>query len=155
MPSGKVDTTNEQIGQDQTKHISGSGEAAVTYDSGIESVPGPGFESLAEYEKFMNQPIKLMVYPPMNDGDEPIVQVAVNNVNQFVIRGREQTIKRKYVEVLARAKKVNISAHGYKDRDGEAKNVVNVNSSLEYPFQVLEDRDPRGPAWLRKILAEE
>ena len=28
------------------------------------------------------------------------------------------------------------------------------NTSLNYPFQVMRDDNPDGPAWLEKILAE-
>lgn len=150
----KVDTVTTRNGQDETRVISGQGEAKVDSATGIEPVDGPGFADLAELEKFMNEPVEIFLYEGMEDHDEPIVQLAVNGKNQFVIRGRTQTVKRKYVEVLCRAKAVRVSASGRIRNDGEAQNIVNINKSLQYPFQVIQDRNPKGPAWLRQILAE-
>ena len=149
-----VDPTNTKIGQDQQKEISISGDPEVVNETTIETVPGPGFEDLAELERFMNEDVKIFVYEPMEEGHEHVIQVKVNGKNQFIIRGKPQTVKRKYVEVLARARRVMVSASGYKDPNGEAKNIVNINSSLQFPFQVLEDPSRNGGAWLQKILSE-
>lgn len=152
--AGKLDTENVKVGQNQTKEISGSGEAEVISDSGIEAVPAEDFNNLAELEKFMNDPIELMIYEPMEEGSPAIVMLKVNGISQYVIRGRTQTIKRKYVEVLARARKQHVTARGFKTANGDAKNTVNITSGLEYPFQVLNDPSPKGPSWLKGILAE-
>jgi len=149
-----TDPMNTQIGQDQKKEISMTGEASVKTETSIETVPGPGFEDVASLEKFMQEPVEVFLYEPYEEGQEHVVQLAVNGINQFVIRGVPQTIKRKYVEVLARARRVNVTAHGYKDGMGEAKNTVRINSGLQYPFQVVDDPNPKGPAWLKQILAE-
>lgn len=155
MATKPTDPTNSQIGQAQVKEISTEGAAEVISDSGIEKVPGPGFKSVAEMEKFMQDELTLFVYEPMEEGEEWIIQTFVNGVSQLITRGKEQKVKRKYVEVLARARRVNVSAAGYKDNAGEARNTVNISSGLQYPFQVLNDPSRNGPAWLKQILAEE
>lgn len=149
-----TDPTSAKIGQDQVKEISATGEAEIMSESGIETVPGPNFVDRAELEKFMQEPIEVLVFEPMEKGQEFVVQLAVNGKNQFVLRGVPQKIRRKYVEVLARARRKNVSAMGYKDGMGEAKNTVNISDSLQYPFQVIADPNPKGPAWLRGILEE-
>lgn len=149
-----TDTTNHKIGQDQEKEISVTGKAEVVSETSIETVPGPVLGEFAELEKFMNEPLEVLVFEPYDKGQENVVQTSVNGKNQFIIRGIPQTVKRKYVEVLARARKVNVSADGYKDPTGEAKNTVRITSGLQYPFQVVRDPNPKGPAWLRQILAE-
>ncbi len=155
MPNVKIDPTNHPIGQEQTKEISNSGAAEVVSESGIETVPGPGFESLAELEKFMNEEVKVMLFPPSIKGEEFVAQLGVNGKHQFVIRGMPVWVKRKYIEVLARSRRVNVQADGYKDGgNGEAKNIVNITNSLQYPFQVLEDKNPKGGPWLSQILQE-
>lgn len=149
-----TDPTNTKIGQDIEKEISIKGKAEVISETTIEKVPGPALGAFAELEKFMSELVEVLIYEPFNAGEEKVVQLAVNGKNQFVIRGKPQKIKRKYVEVLARARKVGVTADGYKDGRGEAKNTVQISSGLQYPFQVIEDRNPKGPAWLRQILAE-
>ena len=152
--ANKIDTVNEQIGQKVEKEISINGKAEIVKESEIETVPGPDLGDVAALEAFMNEPVKVFVYEPMERGHEHIAQLGVNGINQFVIRGVEQTIKRKYVEVLARARKVNVSANGFKDPNGEARNAVSITSGLQYPFQVVEDLNRNGAPWLRQILAE-
>ena len=78
----------------------------------------------------------------------------VDGVVQYVPRGQPQLIKRKYVEVLARSRKVNLSASGVKLADGETKNTVISHNGVNYPFQVLHDPSPKGGPWLQKILSE-
>lgn len=145
---------NTQIGQDVEKEISIKGKAEVVSETSVETVPGPALGTVAELEKFMNEPVEVLVYEPFESGHEKVVQLGVNGKNQFVIRGNPQVIKRKYVEILARARKVGVTADGYKDGRGEARNTVQISSGLQYPFQVIADSNPKGPAWLKQILAE-
>lgn len=149
-----VDTERKKVGQDRTVEISGKGPAEIVSDSGIEQVPQLAFETLVELEEFMNQPLKVFVYEPLDTGHEHVVQLSVNGKNQFVVRGRPQMVKRKYVEVLARSRRQTVSANGYKDANGEARNTVSIINGLQYPFQVMEDPDRRGSAWLGNILNE-
>ena len=152
--SKMTDPMNSQIGQDQTKVISSAGKAEIVEETSIETVPGPNLGNVTELEKFMQEPIEVLVYEPFETGQENVVRTAVNGKNQFIVRGIPQMVKRKYIEVLARARKVNVSADGFKDPNGEAKNVVRITSGLQFPFQVISDPNPKGPAWLRQILAE-
>lgn len=155
MATGKMtDPMNTKIGQDQTKVISKEGKAEIVEESSIDVMKPQDLGNVVELEKFMQEPVEVLVYEPFEAGQERVVQLAVNGRNQFVIRGVSQMIKRKYVEVLARARKVNVSADGYKDPTGEAKNSVRISSGLQYPFQVIMDKNPKGPSWLKQILAE-
>lgn len=155
MATGKMtDPMNTKIGQDQTKVISKEGKAEIVEESSIDVMKPQDLGNIVELEKFMQEPVEVLVYEPFEAGQERVVQLAVNGRNQFVIRGVSQMIKRKYVEVLARARKVNVSADGYKDPTGEAKNSVRISSGLQYPFQVIMDKNPKGPGWLKQILAE-
>ena len=102
----------------------------------------------------MNEMITIVVNPP-NDADEPmLVQVAVNGVNQFIPRGEPIAVKRKYVEVLARAKRTDF-AQNLDERLGEQGfNQVRTMHSLRFPFSLLRDHNPKGGAWLTGVLAE-
>lgn len=151
----KIDATNEQVGRTVTKEIAGSGEARISADdSPIDVVQEVNFKDTKELDDFMNERVRVFLYEPMEEGHESVVPLSVNGINQFVVRGTEQTIKRKYVEVLARARRVSTSARGFIAPDGEARNIVKQSQGLQYPFQVTHDPSPAGPAWLRNILAE-
>ncbi len=77
----------------------------------------------------------------------------MNGVNQFMPRGTPITVKRKYVEVLARAKRTDFQ-QTLDERLGEAMNHLHAMHSLRFPFSVISDRNPSGGPWLIGVLAE-
>lgn len=58
-------------------------------------------------EAFMNEMVTIVVNPAQDPDEPTLVQVGVNGVNQFIPRGHAIAVKRKYVEVLARAKRTD------------------------------------------------
>lgn len=62
--------------------------------------------------------------------------------------------KRKYLEVLARAKHDSIQTRVVKHEDSE-ENFADPYSSSKYPFSVLQDANPRGHEWLSRVLMEQ
>jgi len=66
--------------------------------------------------------------------------------------GMQVTLKRKYVEVLARSRVDTIETNVV-ERDGEdPRNFIDRSTSSRAPFSVIEDRSPRGAEWLRNLL---
>lgn len=146
--SSQVDAGAEYLGHEQQGAI---GEICTT--AGIDVVDKPMPKDALDLEAFMNEPVTIIVNPA-TDPDEPrLVQVGVNGVNQFLPRGEPMTVKRKYVEVLARAKRTNFS-QTLDERLGEGMNHLKAMHLLRFPFSVIEDRNPSGAPWLRGVLAE-
>lgn len=146
--STQIDAGSEYLGQEQQGAI---GEIRTT--AGVDVVDKPLPKGALELEAFMNEPVTILVNPA-TDPDEPrLVQVGVNGVNQFLPRGEQITVKRKYVEVLARAKRTNFS-QTLDERLGEGMNHLKAMHLLRFPFSVIEDRNPNGGPWLRGVLAE-
>lgn len=62
------------------------------------------------------------------------------------------TTKRKYVEILARSKIDSVNTK-VEDRDSEhPTNLVERSTSSRAPFSVIEDRNPKGAAWLTGLV---
>ena len=100
------------------------------------------------------EPVTVMVMESTDDNADQIVSVWVNGRVQNFIRGNPQTVRRCYVERLARAKKT-VYSQTLDERQGEsAFNAMRARYGLRYPFSVIEDKNPNGAAWLRGILAE-
>lgn len=104
-----------------------------------------------DLEAFMHEAVKIRVHGSPEEGALPVISVIVNGTIQPIPRDQEVTVKRKYVEALARAK-----ATTYK----QATNPIDPSdirmvptTVLSYPFTVIEDTE-RGKGWLRKILAQ-
>lgn len=144
-----LDADNEFLGASETRTVGEIGGHA-----GIDVVDKPMPRDAIDAEAFMQEPVTIIVNPSQDPDDPMLVQVAVNGINQFMPRGEPITVKRKFVEVLARAKRTDF-AQQLDERLGEAKfNLLRTMHSLKYPFSVLEDHNPRGRAWLTGVLAE-
>lgn len=106
----------------------------------------------AELEAFMNEPVTIEVSQSTDPNATPAVEVAVNGRRIFLPRG-VCTVKRMYVERLARAKRTGYSQN-LDPRLGEGVNTLLRNTALDYPFTLVEDKNPLGREWLSRILAE-
>ena len=62
------------------------------------------------------------------------------------------TLKRKYVEVLARAKSDNIRTKHEDANVEKPQNRIERRSTSNYPLSVIEDKSPRGAEWLSRIM---
>ena len=155
MARNEIDTNSMQVGQDKAAEFSITSARVKRDDRIVETVDGPvGSDFYAELA-FMEEPIEVMVMESTAENPEPVVEVFHNGVPQRFIRGQVQTVKRKFVEVLARAKRTRFSQQVYADRlTGEAVQKMIPQTALQYPFSVMNDPNPRGAPWLRKILAE-
>ena len=110
---------------------------------------------LIENELFMNELVTIMVADTNDEQDaDVLVQVSINGKNQFFVRGHPQTVRRCYVERLARAKKTSFTQNLDERQGEEVFNRMKSHNALRYPFTVIEDKNPVGGAWLRAILSE-
>jgi len=111
------------------------------------------FAALASSEVFMNEQVTIMVHSTTDENQPPQVIVNCNGMNQPIIRGYPTTIKRKYVEILARMKETKYSQV---TRNPAAPDQIDMvaRHGLSYPFDLVEDKNPRGRAWLTNVMAE-
>jgi hypothetical protein len=150
----ELDTRGEQVGQDRVTTIALEGPVNADTDE-IQVVEGPHFADQADALAFNEEPLVILIHPSSDKFPEDPVQVAVNGRQCFIWRNKRTLVKRKYVERLARAQIEGVR----QNIDDQFKNPEEFNklyrsSALRYPFSVLEDKSPRGGAWLQKILAE-
>lgn len=122
-------------------------------DNTVEVVEGPVMGSKLDIEKFMGEIVTVVVHDTTDKNAIMVVPVSVNGRTQNFIRGRPQRCRRCYVERLARAKETSYSQN-LDPGQGEQVNTMYPHAALSYPFSVVEDQNPNGAAWLRKVLAE-
>lgn len=110
---------------------------------------------------FMEEPMTIMLAESTDANADAFVFCAVNgepadtrNKTPWLRRGVEITTKRKFVERLLRAKPVAIKSVEVVGGDGARSIEYKRSSALRYPFQVIEDQNPRGRDWLRKVMLE-
>jgi hypothetical protein len=111
------------------------------------------FRALASNEAFMHELVEVMVHSTTDENQAPSVIVNCNGTNQVIIRGVPTMIRRKYVEILARMKETK---YNQVTRNPAAPDQIDMiaRHGLAYPFELLNDSNPRGRAWLQNVLAE-
>lgn len=108
-------------------------------------------KDVAELEAFMNERVLVQVPRDTNPEAPPVVILSVNGRNQVVPRGNTPVfMRRMYLEVLARMKQSNFSQEV---QEGVEKRIItHEHEALVYPFNVLLDPNPKGPAWLMRVM---
>lgn len=149
----ELNTGDFQVGQESTL-VMPTGNLIRPEEPEIMIPDGPTINEYAKQLAFMEEPVTVMVHETSSDNEAPLVDVYVNGVAQYFVRGEPVTCKRKYVEGLVRAKPTAISTDVRERNSENPQNVINRRSALRYPFSVVEDKNPNGSAWLRKVLAE-
>lgn len=111
------------------------------------------FSKLASDEAFMNELVTVMVHSTTDENQPNHVVVNCNGMNQPLIRGVPTTVKRKYVEILARMKETKYTQI---TRNASAPEQIDMiaRHGLSFPFDLVEDKNPRGRAWLQNVLTE-
>lgn len=107
---------------------------------------------------FLEEPVTIRIHGTTDDNAEQMIFCQVNgqgagpNGIPYLPREIAVTIKRKFVEVLARARPVKVKhSERFNPESGERESVLNTKSSLMYPFDVVNDSD-KGRAWLSGII---
>lgn len=111
------------------------------------------FSKLAASEAFMNELVTIMIHSTTDENQAPHVIVNCNGMNQPIVRGIPTKIRRKYVEILARMKETKYTQV---TRNPSAPDQIDMiaRHGLAYPFDLLDDDNPKGRAWLQNVLAE-
>lgn len=108
-----------------------------------------------DQEVFMRDELEVFFNEPQNENDAAFVEVNVNGDYRLIVRGNTATLRRYHVAVLANAKQSRVRQRKIVASDGsmgfQEENVL----SLTYPFQVMNDPNPKmGIPWLKKLLQQ-
>ena len=152
-PKRSLESEEVDIDHGEARNLSSEGDAQLDVPQ-IEVVQdGPDLGKKLETMAFMEEPIEVIVAESADKNAQPIVESWCNGRSQFFVRGQQQTVKRKFVAVLAQAKTVSYTQQEYRDHNG-ALAIRNIpHKALQYPFTVVYDPSPKGVAWLRETIA--
>lgn len=115
--------------------------------------------------KFMEEPVTIRISPSSEKNAPTTVQCWVNGKGAEQLQkgkwmqcgwlpiGHTVVTRRKYVEVLARAKSENVSTRVVKHENRE-DNMADRVASTKYPLSILQD-SPQGHEWFGRILMEQ
>lgn len=115
---------------------------------------------------FMEEPVTIRIEPPQEENAPLTVECWVNGRGAEILRnGRWQemgflpvgvviTTKRKYLEVLARARTMKVNTPEHSVHDANPDNNLRRRNVRLNSFSVITDANPRGAAWLTQIFSE-
>lgn len=107
---------------------------------------------IAADEAFMHEDVVIMIHPSTDPNFPRIVPVTVNESCVYIKPGWKTIVKRCFVERLARAKETRYEQFANPVAPDDI--TMTPRTALSYPFVVIEDKNPKGRAWLENILAE-
>lgn len=149
------ETEEQTVGQDHIREMNSTGPANESLQPAVIQPVGKVYsKEKMEMLQFMEDVLTVRVHETTNEIDVPIPVVYNDGRSQYFIRGSEQEVKRKFIEILARCKKTAFTQELYEDGDGNKGYRYIPHTANVYPFSVLRDPDPRGSDWLRNILSE-
>lgn len=138
-----------QFTQDGEKQLIGS-------DIEIQSIHG--LDDKAKKLAFLEQEVTVELSEGTDIDAEKFVFLSINGVGpgpnglQWVPRGTPVQMKRKYLEVLAKARQVKYKNHEQTNREGVQESFQKARSADIYPFTIIEDTR-EGIEWLRNLRA--
>ncbi len=148
-----VDVVTETVAsQDEVRDIPAVGDVSVEAEA-IEPVDVPLESDRAQMMAFMEEKVTIHLHDPQDNNPEPIVPVGVNGKVLYLRRGQQHTLPRKYIEVLARARRVNYNTQEAVAADGSRTMQLRSTTTLQYPFTVINDTQ-KGQDWLQRIMNE-
>lgn len=131
------------------------GDDAVIEKSRPIDVDSPEFKKKAETEAFMREKLHIVIHQTSEKNADQVFDISVNGKSMVFRRGHEyEAVPRMFVEGLARAKPVNYENEEYTDVKGVRAVRHPGRRGLRYGFSVIRDPNPKGQAWLKKVLAE-
>lgn len=148
-----INTEGAKVGQSQEHIVPSTG--SIDRDDFQDEFEVMGTASLDSIKDtlFMEEEIEVMLNPGIAT-DEQAVQVSVNGVNQWFIRGLHQTVKRKFVNVLAGSKTEIIATPEHVDVTGAKATKIQKTYVPKYTFTILRDNNRNSQGWIEAALRE-
>lgn len=158
MPRGVPNRSRELETTDYLPNLDDS-EQVLDYRSlKIELVAQPivhvserEFDTAAEAAAFSEEPVVIRVHPTGDENAPPMVPVGCNGEVVWLPRGQPVRLPRKFVESLCRYD-VRFSSQRANNPNADEGMVQRKRASQPYPFTVVADKNPKGRAWLERVM---
>lgn len=122
--------------------------------NGLKDVDSVEFKAKEAATAFYNEPVTVQIHETNEKFPQRIFNIMVNGKVETFVQGETKTVKRMFVEGLARAKPVHFGNEEYVDWDGTRKVRHPTSRGLRHPFSVVHDPNRNGAAWLKAVLAQ-
>ena len=143
-------------GPDRVLRSTGDAQDALSNDSVIERVEECELDSERTLMlAFMDEPVTIRIGTTTDENAEQIFEITINGKTELFRRGETKTVKRYFVDRLARLKETRFSHREVLNGVGDREVVYSPMSALKYDFAVTRDDNKLGPSWLAHTLREQ
>lgn len=111
-------------------------------------------EGKMAYEAFMQEPLVIVIHATSNPNEPEVCEVGLNGVTVNVPRDRPVRLPRAFVENIARSQTRTYSQRDVRDPMATEGKMTKRHTGTDYAFRVIHDPNPKGGAWLRRVMHE-
>lgn len=113
----------------------------------------------SEYAKalaFGEEVLDVMLQPSSEENAPEMIDAAVNGETVWLKVGVPTKMKRKFVEVLLRAKPIAVQTvhEGAEGKPEVINNQIRRTTRAKFPLSILRDPSPKGGEWLNRVMRE-
>lgn len=125
---------------------------AVFEPDDIQIVAAHEGDAQAREARFMEELVVVELEADDDPNSPVFVSFGHNGITQYVQRGIEQTIKRKFLYSALAAKAVKFGCSFGKDNAGNDFNRMTPNAKASYRVRLISDNNPQGGMkWVQKV----
>ena len=149
----RFEAEDQTVGRDDTRRFV-EGETGLE-PANTKNLDDGVFNEHAKMLAFMAEDVTVEIHDVADEHAEQGFVIAVNGMNESFRRGQIKTVKRYFIEGLARARKTGYrNVQQLNPHTGIKEYVYPAMTGLRYPFSVTDDRNPRGRDWLKHTLRQ-
>ncbi len=150
-----LDTATEILQEPSGVSFESCASANYAFGSKIEPITEREWKNAEEAEKFYNERLDIEVNQTNDKNAPPFAEAGVNGHMVWFPRGvRINGVPRKFVEALARSQDTTFKTQQVRDPNADNQMQTLRNRATCYGFSVLRDPNPRGRAWLERVMRE-
>lgn len=121
--------------------------------SDIQVVSAKDFHSQADEAAFMEEKVVIEIEADDKPNSPVFVFLGHNGISQYVHRGKEQAVKRKFLYSALAAKMLKLTCEFGRDNAGNEFNRLNPSVSTTHRVRLIRDDNPQGGMpWVRKVM---
>ena len=129
--------------------------ANYAFGSKLEVMTEREWKNAEEGEKFYNERLDIEINHTSDRNAPPFAEVGINGHMVWFPRGeRINNVPRRFVEALARSQDHQYRTAHERNPDVDSQMKTLRTKTTCYGFSVLRDPNPRGRAWLERVMRE-
>lgn len=102
---------------------------------------------------FMNEMVTIRPATSTDKNAEQVFELIINNKSELFRRGENKTVRRCYVDLMARLKVTAYTQREVVNAEGIKQVLNDPHTALKYDFAMVRDDNPMGEHWLKATLA--